>query len=266
VVHAHAASNLTSFALDATNPAGTGAVNCVELTSVVVRKCVFQRIIAPCKKPVPATDSVPGIIDPPLLCIGPEDTALDPSNQNSCVLQAFAVLTIVPMFKTLAGETKVRPPVASWQISKLIGSPATALASVELVTFPVSVNLKLAAVDASNVGVAEKVTVVSDPRRTSVREVPALLQGLDVAALVRDLADELAEWGDAPALQERIESVCGTLACHSSVRAGRRLAPAEMDALLRQMEVTPNSAQCNHGRPTFVTLALSDIERLFGRR
>jgi len=67
-------------------------------------------------------------------------------------------------------------------------------------------------------------------------------------------------------LQERIESVCGTLACHSSVRAGRRLAPAEMDALLRQMEVTPKSGQCNHGRPTFVTLALSDIERRFGRR
>ena len=123
---------------------------------------------------VPATDSVPGIIDPPLLCIGPEDTAFDPSNQNSCVLQAFAVLTIVPMFKTLAGGTKVRPPVASWQISKLMGSPATALVRVELVTFPVSVNLKLAAADASNVGVAEKVTVVSEPRRTSVREVAAL--------------------------------------------------------------------------------------------
>jgi len=99
-----------------------------------------------------------------------------------------------------------------------------------------------------------------------VREVPALVAGLDVRAMVRDLADELAEWGDAPALQERVESVCGTLACHSSVRAGRRLAPAEMDALLRQMEVNPNSGQCNHGRPTFVTLALSDIERLFGRR
>jgi DNA mismatch repair protein MutL len=99
-----------------------------------------------------------------------------------------------------------------------------------------------------------------------VREVPALVGGLDVAALVRDLADELAEWGDALALRERIESVCGTLACHSSVRAGRRLAPAEMDALLRQMEATPNSGQCNHGRPTYVTLALSDIERLFGRR
>ncbi len=99
-----------------------------------------------------------------------------------------------------------------------------------------------------------------------IREVPALVGGLDLRALVRDLADELAEWGDATALQERVESVCGTLACHSSVRAGRRLAPAEMDALLRQMEATPNSGQCNHGRPTYVTLALSDIERLFGRR
>ena len=104
------------------------------------------------------------------------------------------------------------------------------------------------------------------PGAVIVREVPALVSGLDVQALVRDLADELAEWGDALALKERIESVCGTLACHSSVRAGRRLAPAEMDALLRQMEATPNSGQCNHGRPTYVTLALSDIEKLFGRR
>ncbi len=99
-----------------------------------------------------------------------------------------------------------------------------------------------------------------------VREVPSLIPGLDVRALVRDLADELAEWGDALALKERVESVCGTLACHSSVRAGNRLSPVQMDALLRQMEATPNSGQCNHGRPTYVMLALSDIERLFGRR
>jgi len=98
-----------------------------------------------------------------------------------------------------------------------------------------------------------------------VREVPALVAGLEVRALVRDLADELAEWGDALALRERVESVCGTLACHSSVRAGRRLTRDEMDALLRQMERTPNSGQCNHGRPTYVELALGDIERLFGR-
>ena len=104
------------------------------------------------------------------------------------------------------------------------------------------------------------------PGAVVVREVPALLTRLDVAALVRDLADELTEWGDTLALKERIETVCATLACHTSVRAGRRLSPAEMDALLRQMEATPNSGQCNHGRPTYVALDLADIERLFGRR
>jgi DNA mismatch repair protein MutL len=104
------------------------------------------------------------------------------------------------------------------------------------------------------------------PGAVIVREVPALVPGLDIRELVRDLADEIAEWGDALALKERVEHVCGTLACHSSVRAGRRLSPPEMDALLRQMESTPNSGQCNHGRPTYVTLALADIERLFGRR
>ena len=104
------------------------------------------------------------------------------------------------------------------------------------------------------------------PGAVVVREVPALLPELDVRSLVRDLADELAEWGDALSLRERIETVCGMLACHTSVRAGRRLSPAEMDALLRQMEATPNSGQCNHGRPTYVALDLTDIERLFGRR
>jgi DNA mismatch repair protein MutL len=104
------------------------------------------------------------------------------------------------------------------------------------------------------------------PGAIVVREVPALLPGLEIAALVRDLAEELAEWDAALSLKERIESVCGTLACHTSVRAGRRLSQPEMDALLRQMEATPNSGQCNHGRPTYVTLALADIERLFGRR
>ena len=99
-----------------------------------------------------------------------------------------------------------------------------------------------------------------------VREVPALLGETDVQGLVRDLADELAELGDALALKERLEEVCGTLACHGSVRAGRRLTQAEMDALLRQMEATPHSGQCNHGRPTYVELGLAEIEKLFGRR
>jgi DNA mismatch repair protein MutL len=104
------------------------------------------------------------------------------------------------------------------------------------------------------------------PGAVVVREVPALLPGLEIAALVRDLAGELAEWDATLSLKERIDSVCGTLACHTSVRAGNRLSQAEMDALLRQMEATPNSGQCNHGRPTYVSLALADIERLFGRR
>jgi DNA mismatch repair protein MutL len=99
-----------------------------------------------------------------------------------------------------------------------------------------------------------------------VREVPALLGETDVQSLVRDLADELAELGEALALKERLEEVCGTLACHGSVRAGRRLTQAEMNALLRQMEATPHSGQCNHGRPTYVELPLAEIEKLFGRR
>ena len=99
-----------------------------------------------------------------------------------------------------------------------------------------------------------------------VRETPAVLGEVDLQGLVRDLADELAEMGDHLALKEKVEQVCGTLACHTSVRAGRRLTVEEMNALLRQMEATPHSGQCNHGRPTYVELKLADIERLFGRR
>jgi DNA mismatch repair protein MutL len=99
-----------------------------------------------------------------------------------------------------------------------------------------------------------------------VRETPSVLGEVDVQGLVRDLADELGEMGDHLSLKEKIEEVCGTLACHTSVRAGRRLTVEEMNALLRQMEATPHSGQCNHGRPTYVELKLADIERLFGRR
>ncbi len=104
------------------------------------------------------------------------------------------------------------------------------------------------------------------PDAVVVREVPAMLGRLDVKGLVRDLADDIAETGKALSLKERLEAVSGTLACHMSVRAGRRLNADEMNALLREMEATPHSGQCNHGRPTYVALKLSDIERLFGRR
>tara|TARA_Y100001934_G_scaffold41150_1_gene49256 strand:+ start:501 stop:2312 length:1812 start_codon:yes stop_codon:yes gene_type:complete len=104
------------------------------------------------------------------------------------------------------------------------------------------------------------------PGAVVVREVPAMLGQVDVQGLISDLADELAEFGDSFSLKERLEDVCGTMACHGSVRAGRRLNGEEMNALLRQMEATPHSGQCNHGRPTYVELKLADIERLFGRR
>ena len=104
------------------------------------------------------------------------------------------------------------------------------------------------------------------PGAVLVRETPALLGDTDVAGLLRDIADDLAENGAALALGERLEAACSTMACHGSVRAGRRLTAAEMNALLREMEVTPMSGQCNHGRPTYVELKLADIERLFGRR
>ena len=104
------------------------------------------------------------------------------------------------------------------------------------------------------------------PGAVVVREVPALLGESDIRGLVEDLADELAAFDEALSLKDKLADVCGTMACHGSVRAGRRLNTAEMNALLREMEATPNSGQCNHGRPTYVELKLADIERLFGRR
>ncbi|GAD58323.1 DNA mismatch repair endonuclease MutL [Brevundimonas sp. BAL450] len=99
-----------------------------------------------------------------------------------------------------------------------------------------------------------------------VRETPALLGDCDVQGLIRDIADDLSEHGSALALTERLGEVCGTMACHGSVRSGRVLSAPEMNALLRQMEATPHSGQCNHGRPTYVELKLHDLEKLFGRR
>ena len=104
------------------------------------------------------------------------------------------------------------------------------------------------------------------PDAVMVREMPALLGNADAKALIRDLSDDIAETGNALSLKERLEEVAATYACHTSVRAGRRLNAAEMNALLREMEATPHSGQCNHGRPTYVELKLSDIERLFGRK
>ena len=103
------------------------------------------------------------------------------------------------------------------------------------------------------------------PGAVAVRETPAMLGEMDAAGLIRQLADELAEWDTASGLKARLEYLAATMACHGSVRSGRRMRPEEMNALLRQMEATPGSGQCNHGRPTYIELKLSDIERLFGR-
>ena len=104
------------------------------------------------------------------------------------------------------------------------------------------------------------------PGAVAVRETPGMLGEVDTGALVRDLAEHMAEWDEALPLERRLMHVAATMACHGSVRAGRRLKPEEMNALLREMEATPNAGQCNHGRPTFVTLSLADVEKLFARR
>jgi DNA mismatch repair protein MutL len=104
------------------------------------------------------------------------------------------------------------------------------------------------------------------PGAVLVRALPAALGAPEPAPLLRDLADELAEMEEATALDARLDAVIARMACHGSIRAGRRLAPAEMDALLRQMEATPRAATCSHGRPTFLKLSRGEIERLFGRR
>jgi DNA mismatch repair protein MutL len=104
------------------------------------------------------------------------------------------------------------------------------------------------------------------PGAVVVREVPAMLGEANVQSLVKDLAEDVAQWEHTSRLEDRLWAVAARMACHGSVRAGRKLKPEEMNALLREMEATPNAATCNHGRPTYVTLGLAEVEKLFGRR
>lgn len=104
------------------------------------------------------------------------------------------------------------------------------------------------------------------PQAVLVREIPGLLGDTDVKSLIKDLAAEISEWGSAYALEDKIHHICATVACHGSVRAGRALNIEEMNRLLRDMEKTEHSGQCNHGRPTYVKIKLADIEKLFERR
>lgn len=136
---------------------------------------------------------------------------------------------------------------------------------------PVIVNLEADEAD----GLIEKADELSElglvlesfgPGAVAVRETPALLGETDVEGLIKDLAAEICAEGTSRSLKDRLEAVASRMACHGSVRSGRRLTADEMNALLRAMEATPYSGQCNHGRPTYVSLKLADIERLFGRR
>ncbi|MDX9688917.1 MAG: DNA mismatch repair endonuclease MutL [Alphaproteobacteria bacterium] len=114
----------------------------------------------------------------------------------------------------------------------------------------------------------EKLGLVIEPfgGAVLVREVPAMLEKIDIKGLLKDLAEELADHGETRTLQDKLEHLCATIACHGSVRSGRKMNVDEMNALLRQMESTPNTGQCNHGRPTYVELSLSDLHKLFDRK
>ena len=151
---------------------------------------------------------------------------------------------------------------AEWQKSAIATQP---------LLVPEVVNLDAATVErfaahSEELAKAGLMTDAFGPDAIIVREVPAALAGANIARLIADIADDLETAEGANSLSERIENLLATMACHNSVRAGRRLKPEEMNALLRQMEQTPYSGQCNHGRPTYVELKLSDIEKLFARR
>jgi len=141
----------------------------------------------------------------------------------------------------------------------------------QILLSPLVVDLepRAAAALADRAGELEALGLVVEPfgpGAVLLREAPALLDGADMAALVRDLAEDLAAEDGAETLERKLDHRLATIACHHSVRAGRPLKPEEMNALLREMETTPGAGQCNHGRPTYVELKLADIERLFGRR
>lgn len=148
---------------------------------------------------------------------------------------------------------------------------AAGVIAAQALLLPEVIELDEAACDRLDARIAELAEFGLDlerfgPRAMLVRSVPALLGQGDVTGLVTDLADELTAYDEALSLKERLDDVAATMACHGSVRAGRVLSVAEMNALLREMEVTPHSGQCNHGRPTWIKLAHGDIEKLFGRR
>ena len=144
------------------------------------------------------------------------------------------------------------------------GIPAQALLIPEIVELPEADAARLLSI-ADQLAALGLVIEPFGPGAVAIREVPAMLQRIDGPGLLRDILDDLADQGASDRLRGRIDAVLSSMACHGSVRSGRRMTAEEMNALLREMERTPRSGQCNHGRPTWVKLKLSDIERLFGR-
>jgi DNA mismatch repair protein MutL len=143
------------------------------------------------------------------------------------------------------------------------GVPAQALLIPEIVELGDGAEQVLAvAEDLSALGL---VVEPFGPGAVAVRETPAILGAVNADKLMRDILDELDDQGDSTVLGGKIDAVLSRMACHGSIRSGREMRPDEMNALLREMEATPLSGQCNHGRPTYVTLGLGDIEKLFGR-
>jgi DNA mismatch repair protein MutL len=143
------------------------------------------------------------------------------------------------------------------------GIAAQALLIPEVVEVGAEAAERLLSLDAARLGLAME---AFGPGCVAVRETPAALGNVSAEALVRDLLDELEEGEDDPlSVERRLHAILSRMSCHGSVRTGRRLSAPEMNALLREMEATPRSGQCNHGRPTYVELKLADIERLFGR-
>jgi DNA mismatch repair protein MutL len=145
------------------------------------------------------------------------------------------------------------------------GVPAQALLIPEIVSLSEEDCARLLEV-AEDLGRFGLVIEAFGPGSVAVRETPAILGTVNAEAILRDILDELDDTGGSDALQARIEAILSRMACHGSVRSGRRMSADEMNALLREMEATPHSGQCNHGRPTYVELQLDDIEKLFGRR
>ncbi len=175
------------------------------------------------------------------------------------LLTAFFVLVVVAGFHAATTQSGLRPTEAG-PTEMIVG------AVVSATLFLVVIGVILASLTARRIAWRDCFGLTRlGPGAVLVRALPAALGAPDPAPLLRDIADELAESGESTALAARLDAVMARMACHGSIRAGRRLSLAEMDALLRAMEATPRAATCSHGRPTFLKLTRADIERLFQR-